>query len=284
MPSLAKRKISEFQKVLLNLANFKANVMKYLKFCFIAFLVSCNSNVKTPSQMPGTYLMVSQTVNNGKKDMNYTDLKQLKIYTDHYMMYVQLNPNDSISGFGVGTYTSDTGGVKENTIYRASGTTVDSTAPSYNLQVTTTTDGYNQVIPDIVIDSQKSTLTEVYQKVGSPIKSPLDGVWKETESYTAKRNDTTRNVRTQYKAFYNGYFMYGQSVKNDSLNQTGIGFGTFVGIGDNTIKETDLNSSFPVNAGHSFEVSYELSGTDNYKQTINYPDSSKSVEVYERLK
>lgn len=279
-----RKKISEFQKILLNLANFKTNVMKYLKFCFIALLVSCNSSVNTPPQMPGTYLMVSQTVNNGTKNMNYTDLKQLKIYTDHYMMYTQLNPNDSISGFGVGTYTSDTGGVKENTIYRASGTTADTTAPVFSLKITKTSEGYNQVIPDIVIDSQKSTLTEVYQKIGNTTKSPLDGVWKETESYTVKGNDTSRNNRIQYKAFYNGYFMYGQTLKNGSSYQTGMGFGTFVGIGDNKIKETDLNSSFPVNAGHSFEIAYELNGTDNYKQTINYPDSSISVEVYERLK
>ncbi len=32
--------------------------------------------------MPGAYFMISQTINDGKKDTKLTDLKQLKIYTD----------------------------------------------------------------------------------------------------------------------------------------------------------------------------------------------------------
>lgn len=235
--------------------------------------------------MPGTYLMESQTVNNGTNDTKYTDLKQLKIYTDNLVMYTQLNPADSVSGFGVGAYTSDTSGVTENIIFSASGSIKDSTHPSYKLNITTTPDGYNQVIPEIVIAGQKSKLNEAYQKVGTAVKSPLDGVWKELESYSIKANDTARNNRIQYKAYYQGYFMFGHSLKDSSsVRQTGIGFGTFEADGNNKIKETDLNSSYPVVAGHTFTVEYELNGTDNYKQTINYPDSSKSVEIYERIK
>lgn len=262
--------------------------MRYLKICVIAMLASCTSSKKEAPKMPGTYLMVSQTINYNNKNTNYTDLKQLKIYTNHFFMYTQLNPTDSVSGFGVGSYTSDTSGVTENTIFRSSGATEDSTKPSYKLNITTTSDGYNQVIPQIMIDSQMSKLTETYQKVGTSLKSPLDGVWKELESYSIKGNDTTRNKRIQYKAFYEGYFMFGQTVNDatsgSSSTQTGIGYGTFDTAGANKIKETDLNSSFPVVAGHSFTVDYELTGTDHYKQTINYPDSSRSVEIYERLK
>lgn len=261
--------------------------MKYLKISILALLAaSCTSSKKQAPKMPGTYLMISQTVNYNDKNTNNTDLKQLKIYTDHFFMYTQLNPADSISGFGVGSYTSDTSGVTENTIFRASGSIADSTSPSYKVNITTTTDGYNQIIPQIMIDSQMSKLTEVYQKVGVSLKSPLDGIWKELESYTIKGNDTTRNNRTQYKAFYEGYFMFGQTVKDapSASAQTGIGFGTFDTVGVNKIKETDLNSSFPIVAGHSFIVNYELTGTDNYKQIINYPDSSQSVEIYKRLK
>lgn len=262
--------------------------MKYLKICVIAILASCTSSKKEAPKMPGAYIMTSQVVNYNNKNTNYSDLKQLKIYTDHFVMYTQLNPTDSISGFGVGTYTSDTSGVTENLIFRASGTIADSTHPSYKLNITTTPDGYNQVIPQIMIDSQMSKLTETYQKVGTSLKSPLDGVWKELESYSIKGNDTARNNRIQYKAFYEGYFMFGQTVNNatsaSTSVQTGMGFGTFDTAGVNKIKETELNSSFPVVAGHSFMVDYELTGTDHYKQTINYPDSSKSVEIYERLK
>ncbi len=260
--------------------------MKYLKISFIILFAGCTSSRKEAPKMPGAYLMTSQTVNYNNNDTKYTDLKQLKIYTDHYMMYAQLNPKDSISGFGVGSYTSDTSGVTENLIFSASGSNADNTHPSYKLNITTTPDGYDQVIPQIMIDSQMSKLTEVYQKVGTAVKSPLDGVWKELESYTIKGNDTTRNNRIQYKAFYEGYFMFGQSVKDTSSasSQAGIGFGTFDTVGINKLKETDLNSSFPIVAGHSFMVNFELTGTDHYKQTINYPDSSRSIEIYERLK
>lgn len=260
--------------------------MKYSKICFIALLlIGCNSSVKKGPQMPGTYLMESQTVNYNNKDTKYTDLKQLKIYTDSFMMYTQLNPTDSISAFGVGSYISDTGGVTENIIFSTSGSIKDSTHPNYKLNITKTTDGYNQFIPEIMIAGQKSKLNEVYQKVGNSVKSPLDGVWKELESYGVKGNDTTKNNRIQYKAYYQGYFMFGQSLKDTLADrQTGIGFGTFEDEGNNKIKETDLNSSYPVVAGHTFTVEYELNGPDNYKQTINYPDSSSSVEIYERVK
>ncbi len=39
--------------------------MRYLKICFIALIISCNSSVKKAPDMPGTYLMASQTVNAG---------------------------------------------------------------------------------------------------------------------------------------------------------------------------------------------------------------------------
>lgn len=258
--------------------------MKYLKFCCIALLTSCSSKDKAP-QMPGTYLMESQTVNYDNKDNKYTDLKQLKVYTDHFMMYVQLNPTDSVSAFGVGSYTSDTSGVVENIIFSSHGTALDSTNPKFTLNITATADGYNQFIPEITIAGQKSKLTEVYHKVGTDIKSPLDGVWREEDSYGIQGNDTTRYNRIQYKAFYQGYFMFGHSVTDSSsVSHTGIGFGTFVPDGDNQISETDLNSSYPVIAGHTFSVAYELSDPDHYKQTITNADGSKSVELYERLK
>jgi len=228
--------------------------------------------------------MTSQTINDGKKDSKYTDLKQLKIYTDSMMMYAQVNPGDSVSGFGVGFYTADTGTVIENNNYSARDTIINSPA-TYKLNITTTPDGYTQVIPEIVINSQKSKLTEEYQSVGKAQKAPLDGVWKETDFYIVKGTDTTRSKRTQFKAYYAGYFMYGHTFR-DSANRnfTGIGFGTFEMNGDNKMKETDLNSTYSIAVGQSFMIDIEMNGTDNYKQTISSPDGSKSVEYYERLK
>ncbi len=254
-------------------------------FCIVIITISCNSNVKPTPKMPGAYFMISQTINDGKKDTKLTDLKQLKIYTEDMMMYTQVNPTDSASGFGLGSYTADTGTVVENVIYSAADTTIN-TPRSYNLNITTSPEGYTQVIPEIMVGTQKSKLTEEYQAVGKAQTTPLDGVWKETDFYIVKGTDTMLSKRTQYKAFYAGYFMYGHTLK-DSANRTftGVGFGTFVMDGKDKIKETDLNSTYSIAVGQSFDIGVEISDADHYKQTIvSATDGSKSVEFYERVK
>jgi hypothetical protein len=261
--------------------------MKNLIFFATAVIItsfSCTSNVKETPKMPGAYFMLSQTINDGKKDTKYTDLKQLKIYTDSMMMYTQVNPSDSASAFGLGFYTADTGTVIENDIFSARDTIVNGPA-SFRLQISTNPGGYTQVIPNMSVDSQNLKLIEEYQSVGKDQKSPLDGVWKETSGYLVKGNDTSRYLRTQYKAFYAGYFMYGHTLKDSSnRNFTGIGFGTFEMDGDNKIKEVDLNSTYSIAVGQSFTINFEMKGSDNYTQTIENPDGSKSVENYERVK
>jgi hypothetical protein len=259
--------------------------MKYLKICCIAILVSCNSSQKKAPDMQGTYLMVSQTVSAGSQETKYSDLKQLKIYTDKYMMYTQVLASDSTSLFGVGSYKSDTSGVTENIIYTSNNSTFNDSLRSYKLLITKMPDGYNQVIPGIVINSTKSKLTETYQKVGTAQTTPLDGIWKQTKSYELKGTDTMWYNRTEYKAFNNGYFMFGLTDKDSSGKiTTGIGFGTFSMNSDNQIKETDLNSTYSIIAGQSFMIDIKRNGNDSYQQTITHPDSSKTVEFYERLK
>jgi hypothetical protein len=244
-----------------------------------------NIIVKETPNMPGAYLMTSQTLNDSKTETKYTTLKQLKIYTDNFFMYAQVNPADSVSSFGVGSYTADTGTVTENRIFNAGDSSYNATPERFKINITKTADGYEQVIPEIVTDSQKYKLTEGYHAVVTNVKSPLDGVWKEINSYSSNGKDTTRNVRTQFKAFYAGYFMFGASFKDSaSKNHTGIGFGTFEMIGDNKMKETDLNSTFSIIAGQSFDIDIEMTGADTYKQTITQTDGSKSVEYYTRLK
>ena len=262
----------------------KPDIMKNLIFCFIVLTaIGCGTSIE--NNMPGAYLMVSQTVNDGKTDTKLTGLKQLKIYTDSFFMYAQVNPADSVSGFGVGSYTAAKGTVMENVIYSARDTTYNATPAIYTLNITKTPDGYEQVIPEIVINSQKSRLTEVYQTVGTTAKTPVDGVWRETNSYTLRGNDTTRNVRTQFKAFYAGYFVFGSSNKDSaSKNRTVIGFGTFKMTGNTKMEETDLNATYSIAAGRTFTIDIEMTGTDNYNQTITNADGSKSVEFYERLK
>ncbi len=260
--------------------------MKSIIICFLIFtLFGCNSTKETPD-MPGTYLMISQTLTDStNKETKLTSLKQLKIYTDAFYMYSQVNPQDSVSAFGVGSYTTDKETVNENVIYSARDTSVGTPAV-YTLDVKKTQDGYNQFIPEIVVQGQKNKLTEEYQTVGNDsVKTPLDGVWKEIRSYVVRGNDSILNNRTQYKAYYAGYFMFGQSVKDSSLSShTGIGFGTFKWESDSLIRETDLNASSAIIAGHTFDVAIKMDGTDKYMQVIQNADGTTGVEYYERLK
>jgi len=261
--------------------------MKNLIFCCVVLaFVSCTSSVNKAPDIKGAYFMTSQTVTNAKENVTYSDLKQLKIYTDSFMMYTQVNPADSVSGFGVGYYLSDSGKIIEHALYTSRENGFSTSPASYSLTIEKTPEGYTQFIPEIIIDSTKSKLKEEYQYVGKKSQTtPLDGVWKQTAFYMVKGNDTTKDDRTQYKAYYQGYFMFGQTTK-DSSNKihTGIGFGTFVMNGDNKIKETDLNSTYSIIAGNSFDIDFVVKGPDSYMQTITNPDSSKSIEVYERLK
>ncbi|MEO6328149.1 MAG: hypothetical protein ABIO55_04420 [Ginsengibacter sp.] len=261
--------------------------MKNIILCFsVLTVVSCdNSSVKEKPDMPGAYFMTVQILNDGKEDTKYTTLKQLKIYTKDFMMYTQVNSVDSVSAFGIGSYIADTGTVIENIIYRSRDTIYNNTPVSYKLAITKKPEGYGQVIPQITIDFQKYKLTENYQVVGKAVKSPLDGMWKLTSSYKVNGKDTVRDVRTQYKAFYMGYFMWGHTIKDSaSKNHTGIGFGTFETAGNNKIKETDLNSTYQIIAGETFDVNLEMTGTDHYSQTITNADGTKGVEYYERFK
>ncbi|MGH2648472.1 MAG: hypothetical protein ACRDE8_12920 [Ginsengibacter sp.] len=260
--------------------------MKNLFLCFIVVAaISCNSSKEKPD-MPGAYLMQSQTINDGQKDTKYTSLQQLKIYTDSFMMYAQINPSDSVSAFGVASYTpTDSGTVIETAIYTSRDSSATTAQSSFNVRIQQNPDGYTQVIPQFAMQGQNMKLTEEYKSVGTKATSPLDGVWKETKSFIVKGNDTTYNNRTQYKAFYSGYFMFGSTVKDStSKTTTGIGFGTFQMAGNNKVKETDLNSSYAIIAGNSFDIDVDMSGPDSYNQTITDSTGSKSVEFYERLK
>jgi hypothetical protein len=250
----------------------------------IPTLIACNNSSKIPD-MAGTYLMQSQILNDGKNDTKLTGLKQLKVYTDSFFMYTQVNPHDSVSAFGVGTYTTDTGSVTENVIFSSSGSTVNTPA-IYNLKIEKTQDGYNQVIPEMTVRGDKYKLTEDYLAVGPKTKSPLDGVWKEIKSYIITGKDTVINKRIQYKTFYGGYFMFGHSLKDSSsVDHTGIGFGTFEMISDNQFKETDLNSTYSIIAGQTFNIGIKMDDADHYNQTIiDSSSGGRSIEFYERLK
>lgn len=249
-------------------------------------LISCNASTETKTpEMPGTYFMESQTVKSATTEKTYKDLKQLKIYSNKYFMYVQVNPADSSSAFGIGTYTTDTGIVKEENLYRAMDTSITDATQNFTLQITRTPDGYEQVIPEMKSDTSKYRLTEVYRKVGAPDTSSINGIWKETKSYKIVAGDTFANNRIQYKAFNDGYFMFGQVVADSSgQRRTGIGFGTFKVINENEIKEIELNSSYKFIMGKEFTINLTWDGQDKFMQSFTDADGAAVMEYYERLK
>lgn len=259
--------------------------MKNSIFCvLVTVALGCNSSsaVETP-KMPGTYFMSYQILDDGKKETKYTDLKQLKIYTPDMFMYVQVDPKDSVSAFGVGSYTTDTATVIEHVMYSASDSNFIVKPKTYKLHITKSHDGYQQIIPEIVSNSVKYKLTEFYENSGTVTSTPLDGVWKELNSYTLLGRDTIKNNRTQYKTFYNGYFMFGHTYIDAGKNRTGVGFGTFKTISDTKIQETDLNSTYAVIAGQTFDIDIKMDGNDKFMQVVNNADGSKGIEFYERV-
>ena len=256
----------------------------------LAVIISCNNSATTEKKeamsMPGAYTMLSQTVNDGKKDTVYANLKQLKIYTPDFMMYANVNPADSVSGFGIGTYSSDSGMIKENVIYNASDTSANDSPGSFTLMIEKTGKGYKQIIPEITTSNNtKIKLTEEYETAGTSPATALDGAWKETKAYTVKGKDTIPNKAIQYKTYYGGHFIFGHTYK-DSANKihTGMGYGTFTMGSANKITENVVASTYGSVRGKSFDIAIEMTGKDEFKQTISETNGEIGVEFYQRLK
>jgi len=262
-------------------------IMKLIYASALLFLISCNSSGdKETIKMPGAYKMSSSNVKTDKTDSTYTNGHQLKIYTDGYMMYANVNSPDSLSGFGVGTYSIENDTITERVIFNAYDSTKSSGTSIFTLAIEKTVKGYKQVIADMVgQDGQHNKLTEEYESVGTTTTSPLDGAWKQTSSFTVNGKDTSSNINNQYKTYYSGHVIWGHNY-TDSLNKihTGIGFGKFVMKGTDKVTESMEASTYYQVRGNDVDIDIEMKGTDQFKQTITNPDGSKNVEIYQRLK
>lgn len=240
---------------------------------------------KTSLSMPGAYKMLSVSVKSGNTDTTYTNSNQFKIYTKDYMMYANINSPDSISGFGIGSYSMDNGIVTENVIYNASDSVSNTNPGSFKLKIEKTGKGYKQFITGMKNNAgQIFDLTEDYESVGTGAVTALDGAWKQVKRYEVNGKDTTNTTATQFKTYFSGYCIWGATWK-DSLNKThnGIGFGKFTMAG-NKVKESMMASTYYQVRGHDFDIDIKMMGKDSFKQTMNNPDGSKSVEEYKRLK
>jgi len=253
-------------------------------------LTGCNNADKTEStensNMTGAYKMLSQSIKGSKLDTTTSALQQLKMYSDGHMMYANFNPADSVSSFGIASYTANKDTVTENVIYNASDTSKSDAPGSFKLVIAKTDKGYKQVIADMQMQNgEKMTLTEAYESIGTKAISALDGAWKITKAYNIMGKDTSINNAVQYKMYAGGYFIFGHTY-SDSANKThtGMGYGTFTMTGNTKSKEMVLVSTYYQIRGQSVDLDIEMTGTDAYTQTITGKDGSKSVEMYMRIK
>jgi hypothetical protein len=260
--------------------------MKLLFASALLFLIACNNEEKKETViMPGAYMMIFQSLKSSTLDTTLHSLQQLKIYTGEYMMYANFYARDSTSSFGVGSYSAQKDTVTENVIYSASDSVKSDTARSYKLVIVKSDTGYRQVIPDMASQGQKIVLTEQYRSEETGAKAPIDGVWKELKTFYVKGKDTTKYNTTQFKAYYSGYYIWGHTFSDSAKkNHTGMGYGKFSMTGANKLKESCITSSYYQIRGHDIDIDVEMNGSDEYKQTINYPNGDKSIEIYQRLK
>jgi len=247
------------------------------------FIAGCNNK---PANAPinGVYNMLSQTFKGDMLDSTFTQLKQLKVYNDGYVIYARVNTADSIGAFGLGTYSMDSGKLTENIVFSATDTLADVNAFSVSENITHTNKGFTMTVPNINADQGKMSVTEEYESVGTETKSKLDGVWKQVSGYSYKDKDTVFWNDVQYKAFYAGHFIYGNYTGLNGVNKgTYTSFGTF-SLNDNTLQQIINSSSTPGLNGKTVNIKISFMDDNTYHETHDAPNGRTEVIVYQRMK
>jgi hypothetical protein len=251
-------------------------------FGFIVLLCACNAKPKI--QITGAYQLRSEIYNDGTKD-SAIDRKQLKIYTEKYMMYASPNATDSFANFGIGTYKIEDGKLYEYRFYTAQfGERMD----TFVLNIEKTYNGFKQIIEGVNAQGRNYKSTEEYVSVATDLKSPLDGTWKQVRNvYLRSTGDSSvNNSPLEFKTYQSGYFIWAIPIK-DSLNRNTsvFGYGPFDMISPTKVRESVANSTLITGlVGKKYEVDIQMNGNDSYKQTITFANGDKSMEIYQRLK
>ena len=252
-------------------------------FLLILLLISCNYNPKKDlPDVRGVFNLLSASA----ADTTIAKQKQLKIYANDCFMYLSINPADSVSAFGIGTYTTDAGKVTENIVYSAADTIVNTTAFSRTLNIKQNDKGFEQTIPVTIAGNKKKQVIEDYVSVGTTQKSPLDGAWKQTAEYGIKGNDTTKLFNEmQWKIFFGGYWAAGL-VFTDSLQKkhTGIIYGKFTTESNKEIKENVSVATLSAFIGHVYDVSIDIKNNDSFSQVLTAPNGTKYLVEFIRVK
>jgi len=275
----------------------KQSIFFCLGFCILSFSLNAQviqaknsgnqttGSMATTQSMKGAYLMTMQKATQNKKD-SAMYVKQFKIYTDGYYMYAHTLDVDTLGAYGVGTYSMQKGKLTENSFYTsANGAHSD----SYDVKVQKTSSGYTQVI-NFPADASGTDfiLTESYKNMSKNLTSALDGAWKMTKLTLIATDGTPTVIKdpVQYKFYQSGYFIFGSTQTDAATHKTisGIGYGSFTVNSPNEITETAINSSYSSNINTPIKLKLDFRGKDYYQQTIVWPDGSKMIEEYERLR
>lgn len=259
---------------------------KYIFGLLLFAGTTCKSQDDQPvTGLSGAYLLLSQSLEGSSADTTFTERKQLKIYTDRYMMYVRVSPEDSISSFGLGTFSINKGKLTEHIIYSATDSAENTNSFSGTVNISKRLKGYEQVIPQIVSERGKVRLTEDYQLLASGLRSPLDGTWKLTAAYIINHKDTVYNNAVKYKTYYKGNFSAGSfSTASPGEKHTIAEYGTFRMIGKNGLKENVSYSTTSIRKGKSFDLEILMKGNDAFTVTSIPAAGIEKVEKYSRMK
>ena len=251
---------------------------------FVGTTCKCQ-NEKPVAGLSGAYLMLSQSLEGTSGDTTFTERKQLKIYTNHYMMYARLSPEDSVSAFGIGTFSINKGRLTEHIIYSASDTVENTNSFSGTVNISKRLKGYEQVIPEIMSERGKVRLTEDYQLLHPGLQSPLDGTWKLTATYSINKKDTIQNKVVKYRTYYRGNFSAGSfNTKPSGEKHTIVEFGTFKMNGKNKLKENITYSTMSLRNGQSYNLDILLKGNDALTIKVTDATGIEEVEKYVRMK
>src|SRR5690606_5577205 len=234
------------------------------------------------NDIKGVYKMIRQAHVEGDKD-SLLKREQIKFYTGKYMLHASPKHNDSAGEFGIGKYIFDGNTLTEYVFYSSVAGDMKDT---FELKITPGDKGFIQDIEFELQTNRKFILTEVYERIGRPGKTPLDGVWQlETAMIVGTDGDTSVDNRIQYKVFQNGYFAWVNAMPDaeEGTPATSFGYGTFT-LSGKSLKENNINSTYHnLLVGHDTNLTVDLLGNNRFRQTINGENGEKYIEVYNKL-
>lgn len=260
--------------------------MKKVVYILVAVVLFSFNTVRRNqiSDMSGAFKLLSKSISNGTIDSVVANINQLKIYTEDYFMYAATH--DSVASFSIGSYTKEGSKLTEYVQFSASGTSRYEPT-KFMLDIDKTAEGYKQTFGDTgTLQGKKLNHIEKYRHVGTKVKCPMDGAWKQMESYGIKNKDTTWDNGINYKICNDGYIIWGDFHKNATTKKlsTFMGFSTFK-MKENKGTELCINSNYFQNKGKTFNMDIEFRNSNEFKQTIvDSVSGIKYVEIYQRLK